>query len=114
MVQTIKVNSDFTFEVNFGSYSVNSNLSDLDIPKDFIAKLQDIHDNLIAFGGSEVHSERNTFHSFEHIIKGGEVLNEGFGSLISTQNFDWIMAQSDAVELALDPPPPPPAPEVSE
>lgn len=111
MTQTVKVNSDSSFEVNFGSYAVNSDLSDPILPADFIASLQNIYDALLNLGGSEVHSEKGSFSEFEHIRKGADVLSNNFGTTVTVADFNWLMAQADAVDLAINPPPPDPSPD---
>lgn len=89
MVQTITAFSDGTFSVNTGDDS--SDLLDFVISTELQEKINQISSALSAVGGSEVHAEKDTFRQFEHLVVGGEVVGNDFGTTISEADFDWII-----------------------
>ena len=102
MVQTVNVKSDSTFEINFGSFSIVSDTSDVSLPADLISKISEIVSDLLASGASEIHSEKQTMSSFEHIRQGSNVISNDLGTTISESDFDWIMDQINSVEAAMN------------
>ena len=95
MVQTITARSDGSVDVNTGTYCVLGDGSS--ISSELQTKFDQIVSALASVGGSELHSEKDSFREFEHIVKAAEVTENSFGTTISASDFDWIMNHVDTV-----------------
>jgi len=95
MVQTITIKSDGSVSVNTGSNFVQSDAFDLSI--ELQNKFDQIVSSVMSLGASELHSEKDQYREFEHIVVAGLVSKMNFGSTVSADDFEWIMSTIDTV-----------------
>jgi len=94
MVQTLTVWSNGTAEINTGTDFL---LCDgVPFTESLQAKLDAIESTISAAGISQLHVEKDTFREFEHAVTAGKVAANGFGTTVSSSDFDWIMQHVDA------------------
>jgi len=95
MAQTINMQSDGNFVVNFGNSGVEGNANDLFLPAQILTKMRDIHDTVNQAGISELHVEKDSFQSFEHVKKGSDINVYDFGTYVTEEAFTDVMALSE-------------------
>ena len=95
MAQTVNVKSDGSFEVGFGNSSINGTTNDEFLPAQLLVKVRAIYDTLNEAGMSELHIEKDTFQSFEHVKKGSDVNVYDFGTHVTEEEFTAIMSLSE-------------------
>jgi len=95
MVQTVNMQSDGSFNINFGNATVSGNTSDEFLPAQLLVKTRAIHDTINEAGISEIHIENDTFQSFEHARKGSDVNVYDFGTYVTEEEFTALMALSE-------------------
>jgi hypothetical protein len=98
MVQTLTVRLNGTAEINTGA---NLHIhGETALTQELQYKLEAIEAAISDEGASELHVERDTFREFEHMVKAGKVHLRPFGSTVSVEDFDWVMAHVDVEVLA--------------
>ena len=91
MVQTITAWSNGSYVINTGSFATDG--SDIVFSVELEQKISDLITVFSASGASEFHAEKDTFRQFEHLVSGGNVSSNDFGTTISSSDFDWIMTK---------------------
>lgn len=105
MVQTLTITADGSLSINWGSWSHDGTLSDVNLPNNFIALASKYLSALSEFGGSQVHLEQDTFRSFCHVNKGQEVYTFDLDEFTPEVKFDSVMALEQEVYDCLFPEP---------
>lgn len=95
MVQTVNMQSDGSFTINFGNVNVSGSTNDEFLPAQLLVKTRDIHDTINGAGISEIHIENDTFQSFEHARTGSDVNVYDFGTHVTEEEFNALMALSE-------------------
>lgn len=95
MVQTVNMKADGIFEVNFGDSAINGTTSDEFLPAQLLVKVRAIYDTITAAGISELHIEKDSFQEFEHARIAADTVSYDFGTNVSEEEFEAIMALSE-------------------
>lgn len=95
MVQTVNMQSDGCFAINFGSFGIEGSTSDEFLAAQLLVKMRAIHDTVNTAGMSELHIEKDTFTEFEHARIGSDANTYAFGTHVTEEEFAAIMALSE-------------------
>ena len=95
MVQTVNMQSDGSFEINFGNVAISGSTNDEFLPAQLLVKVRTIHDAINEAGISQIHIEKDTFQTFEHARKGSELTAYDFGTHVTEEEFTDLMALSE-------------------
>lgn len=94
MLKTLTVWSNGTKEINTGANFLK--FDGVAFTDALEEKMSAIGSTIAAAGISQLHAEKDTSRQFEHLLLGGEVLANEFGTTLSLDDFDWIMHHVDA------------------
>jgi hypothetical protein len=114
MTQTITVRKDGWYHVNTGLKEGILPEYPTNISASLKVRLQNVAAALQTSGLVEVHSEKGEWRQFEHVVSPAGVEEKIFGSTISPEDFDDIIAlAAQDLDAALNPPEiEPPAPDL--
>lgn len=95
MTQLINITSDGSFSIAFGSVNLLGTTSDDFLPAQLLVKMRAIQDRINEAGMSELHVEKDAFREFEHARIAADTVSYDFGTNVSEEEFEAIMALSE-------------------